>query len=72
MTRDNVLKVARKNGYEIREEPLKLSSIGRFDNLFLTSTSTKIMPLRSVDKIELPEATPALRGLMALFDESIR
>lgn len=72
VTRDNLLKLAGKHGYEIQEQPLKLTDIRDFDNVFLTSTSSKIMPIRSIDKQTWQEISPALRELMQLFDNFIR
>jgi len=46
VTRKSVLQVALQNGYEFFEKeigPLELSS---FDGAFLTSTSSKIMPIK--------------------------
>jgi branched-subunit amino acid aminotransferase/4-amino-4-deoxychorismate lyase len=72
VTRDNLLKVARKHGYEVREQSLQLAGIKEFDNVFLTSTSSKVMPIRSIDTFVWEEFSPPLRELMQLFDESIR
>jgi branched-subunit amino acid aminotransferase/4-amino-4-deoxychorismate lyase len=68
VTRDNVLKVAKQNGFTIKEQDLKLIDISRYDNLFLTSTPAKIMPIRSVDKHVWQEVSPDLRELMQRFD----
>jgi branched-subunit amino acid aminotransferase/4-amino-4-deoxychorismate lyase len=71
VTRDNVLKVAKQNGFTIEEKELKLTDVAHYDNLFLTSTSAKIMPVRSVDKHIWKELSPALKELMQQFDNSI-
>ncbi len=72
VTRDNLLRLARKHGYEVRERPLELKGIRDYDNAFLTSTSTKVMPVRSIDSIQWEGVSPELHELMRLFDESIR
>lgn len=71
VTRDNMLKAARKNDYKIQQKELKLDSIREYDNLFLTSTSTKIMPIKSVDDYEWESISPDLLRLMQIFDNSI-
>jgi branched-subunit amino acid aminotransferase/4-amino-4-deoxychorismate lyase len=72
VTRDNLLKLARKHDYEITERPLALKDIREYDNAFLTSTSTKVMPIRSIGKIVWGTVSPELRELMRLFDDFIR
>ena len=69
VTRDKILEIAMLNGFTVEEKDLKLSDITRYDNLFLTSTSAKIMPVRSVDKQAWAGVSPNLRDLMQLFDK---
>ncbi len=66
--RANVLAVAKKYGYEFHEEAIPLKSIDAFDGFFLTSTSSKILPINKIDdkNIHIPEA---LRELIKKFDE---
>ncbi len=68
VTRANVLRVAKKNGFDIVEEPLPLAGIKAFDGLCLTSTSSKIMPIRKIDDIEL-KVPEAMRELMKKYEE---
>lgn len=49
VTRDKVLQVARKHGYEITEQNITPAELAGYDGAFLTSTSSKIMPLISID-----------------------
>lgn len=66
--RNNVLSIAKKHGYEFREEPIPIKDIQSYDGLFLTSTSSKILPINRIDNtiINIPEA---LKELMGYFDE---
>ena len=65
--RKAVLKCAKEAGFELEEKDIPLSSVGEYDGAFLTSTSTKIMPIRSVGEITL--GIPAeLKELMVKFD----
>ncbi len=66
--RANVLAVAKKNGYAFREEAIPLKNIDAFDGFFLTSTSSKILPINKIDDtiIRIPTA---LRELMKIFDD---
>ncbi len=65
--RSNVLKIAKKNGYDIQEEPIPLSNISKYDGFFLTSTSNKILPIHRIDNtvIKIPDT---LKELMKHFD----
>lgn len=44
-----VLKVAKDHDYEIIQGSIPLDNLDRFDGAFVTSTSSKIMPARSID-----------------------
>lgn len=64
-----ILQVAKMNGFEFKEQPIPLESLGQYDAAFISSTSTKIMPLHSVDGFEFGDKPPALIELMQQFDE---
>jgi branched-chain amino acid aminotransferase len=68
VTRDKVIKVAESNGFKIIEKDLPLAELASYDGLFITSTSSKIMPIKSVDGLnfKIPEE---LINLMKLFNE---
>jgi branched-chain amino acid aminotransferase len=68
VTRDKVLQTARADGFEIVETEIKLSDINQYEGAFLTSTSSKIMPLRSVGEFVWDRTPDNLRGLMKSFD----
>jgi branched-chain amino acid aminotransferase len=70
VTRDNVLKTARWEGFTIEEAELPRDGLDRYDNLFLTGTSIKIMPVRSVDDFTWDEVSPELKQLMSRFDQA--
>lgn len=68
VTRDHVLKIAKENGFEIIENDIKPDDLANYDGFFLTSTSTKIMPIAQIDdkQFDIPDN---LRELMLRFDE---
>jgi branched-subunit amino acid aminotransferase/4-amino-4-deoxychorismate lyase len=68
VTRKHVLEVALKNGFSVEHEPVRLSNIAAYDCAFLTSTSTKIVPITSADTTSLRPASAALQRLMSLYD----
>ena len=67
VTRQTVIAVAKKNGFSIKEEKIPLNKIASLDGAFLTSTSSKIIPIRQIDLFQL--AIPAkLKDLMQMYD----
>jgi branched-chain amino acid aminotransferase len=67
VTRDHVLKLAKEQGFEIVHRPIPLDSLSSYDAAFLTSTSAKILPIRSVNDFTFGELTLPLRNLIHLF-----
>jgi branched-chain amino acid aminotransferase len=69
VTRDNVMQVSLHNGYEIKESNLSLTEINLYDAAFLTSTSSKIMPITSIDELIMPPIPAELKELINLFNK---
>jgi len=66
--RKAMLKVAKENNYEIIESNIKLEDIKSYDGAFVTSTSSKIIPIKSIDKIAL-NIPDSLKELMKLLND---
>jgi branched-subunit amino acid aminotransferase/4-amino-4-deoxychorismate lyase len=69
VTRQTVIEVAKKNGFKLVEGDIPLSKISDYDGAFLTSTSTKIIPINQIDDFIFPEIPGALKELMKLYDK---
>lgn len=69
VTRKHVIDVARHSGFRVIEQDIKLSDVGDYDGACLTGTPIKILPIRSIDKYVWPAVPPALRELMAAYDQ---
>jgi branched-subunit amino acid aminotransferase/4-amino-4-deoxychorismate lyase len=70
VTRDHVIQVARKAGFKLELTDILLDNVKQFDSVFLTSTSSKIMPLKSIDKATWDSPVSAeLAKLMRAFDD---
>lgn len=69
VTRKAVLNVAEESGYTRETKNILFTEIGDYDGAFITSTSSKIIPVRSVDGTRLRPPSQELRELMMLFDE---
>lgn len=68
VTRKHVLEVALSQGFTYIEAAISRTAVTGYDAAFLTSTSTKILPIKSVDEQKLPPIPDSLRILMKAFD----
>lgn len=69
--RKAVLKVASKNDFKIIETNIKLEDIKSYDGAFVTSSSSKIIPIKSINDVILnyPET---LKELMTLLNDFLQ
>ncbi len=63
ITRATVLKIARKAGYSIEERPFTLTEALKAKEVFLTGTTTFVMPVVQIDERPVANGTP---GTIAL------
>ena len=68
VTRRHVLEVARQTGFQVVEKDIKLTAIGDYDTACLTSTSSKILPIRVIDNHDFGMPTAVLKELVLGFD----
>jgi branched-subunit amino acid aminotransferase/4-amino-4-deoxychorismate lyase len=72
VTRSNVIKVAGKSGFTIHETAMRLNEVSHYESVFVTSTPSKIMPIRSIDKqVWIQPVSPALHELMKAYEHFI-
>ncbi|OKY27051.1 branched-chain amino acid transaminase [Thalassotalea sp. PP2-459] len=69
LTRDTVIQLARKLGYEVREEPVSRESLYLADEFFMTGTATEVVPVKSVDGLPVGSGTrgPITQAIQAAF-----
>ncbi|GEM_PF-113924 len=72
VTRKTVLFVAKKYGFKVQEKDILLAEIGQYDGAFLTSTSTKIIPIRQIDDFVFGEIPVKLKELMSTYDTFLK
>lgn len=73
ITRKKVIELAMRYDIPFREDTISIDDIGRLSGVFLTGTSPKILPVRSIDAITIPSPGCAIiRQLMERYDEEIR
>ncbi len=68
VTRKAVLKVAAEHGYTLEQQEIPFSEAIESPGAFITSTSTKIIPVRSIDGRALAPVPSELRELMDAYD----
>jgi len=67
VTRITLLAALKQHSIPLEERPLHESEISSQGGFFLTSTSTKVMPLRKLGPYDLP-IPPLIREIMKLYD----
>jgi branched-subunit amino acid aminotransferase/4-amino-4-deoxychorismate lyase len=67
VTQLTVRQVIKDLGIPLEERPLPAAELGQWQGAFLTSTSTKIMPLRQIDSTPLP-LSPLIDKLRLAYD----
>jgi branched-subunit amino acid aminotransferase/4-amino-4-deoxychorismate lyase len=61
-------KIAQAEGFTIKEAEINLAEIGEYDGAFITSTSTKIMPIIQIDDYSFTEIPNSVTSLMKAYD----
>ncbi len=69
ITRDSIIRLARDQGIEVREERIARERLYTADELFFTGTAAELTPIRSVDRIQVGEgrAGPVTQALQTRF-----
>lgn len=68
VTRQTVIIAAKKNGFTVKEGDISIKDLGKYEGAFLTSTSSKIIPLVKVNSFEYKEVSGNLKELMKIYD----
>lgn len=71
ITRNLLLKLFRKNNIPFREESVPVKSLKHYDAAFLSGTSPKVLPVRSIGEIQYITMHPLLQKIIHLYDEEI-
>jgi len=69
LTRDAVMVLAKDLGYEVREETISRDSLYLADEFFMTGTATEVVPVKSVDGIQVGTGSrgPVTKALQDAF-----
>ncbi len=72
ITRKTVLECAIKNNYSLVEQPLPFSKIFSYDGAFLTNTSGKIVPIKTINNQSFKEITKSIVQLKKLYNQYLK
>jgi branched-chain amino acid aminotransferase len=72
VTRRHVLQVAKEQGFSFKEARISPGDLKDFDGAFVTSTSSKIVPLSKVDDFSFPVIAPQVKDLIESFDRFLK
>jgi D-alanine transaminase len=70
ITREKVIKLAKTMGYSLVEKRVYLNEVFDADEIFLASTVSKIMPVKSVDNEHFNSFSKVARKLMLEFENT--
>lgn len=71
VTRRHVLALAQEHGYTLEEKLITPAELPEYDGAFLTSTSSKVLPIAQVDDFIFPHIHEPIRELNTLFSAYI-
>lgn len=74
ITREIVVDLCRDNDIDLREEPMTETELRRADELFLTGTTTEVVPITKLDgeKVGDGKPGPLTTRLMSLYSAAIQ
>lgn len=64
-------KVLQSTEYTLTYRDIPFTSIHEYDGMFLTSTSTKIMPVKKIDNKEYPSISDHIKALITIYEDKL-
>lgn len=71
ITRKHVMDICREKKIPLVEKEIPKSALAEYDSFFLTSTSSNILPVAQIDKVEFGVDDPVMRQIMKEFDDLV-
>jgi branched-chain amino acid aminotransferase len=71
VTRKHVINICREQNIPVLEKPIPKNTLGEYDTVFLTSTSSDVLPVARIDDHKFNVDNPLLKVLMKEFDELV-
>lgn len=64
-------KVIQKSDFKVKYRDISLKEIGNYEGMFISSTSSKIVPIKQIDNITFKTISPKIKELISLYDNSL-
>jgi len=71
VTRGEIIELAQKLKIKIQEVEYKYTDIDKLDGMFISGTSPKVLPIKSVNSIKLDPANKIIRSLVEEYNREI-
>lgn len=73
ITRKTVIRLAKEAGYTVKEQKVSVTALLNADEVFLTATNKKVLPITHVDEKQIADGQTGTvsRELLGLFEEEI-
>jgi branched-chain amino acid aminotransferase len=71
VTRMHVIRICGENKIPLLEQKVKHTEISGMDAVFLTGTTSRVLPVRSIDNITFDPAHPLIRRIMDAYNQEI-
>ena len=72
VTRKTIVHVLAQSGYTYREQKIPFKTVFQYDGAFLSSTSTKVMPIKTIDSHNFPSISDSLYGIISQYNDFLR
>lgn len=71
ITRGKVFDICRQQGIIIHETPVAYDEVGSMDGAFLTGTSPKVLPIKTLEETTYPSYNQVVRSIMTDYEQMI-
>lgn len=71
ITLQRILRVCEENQVPVCEAPIRVSELDTYDAAFISGTSPKVLPIRTIGELTLDVQNPVLRRVMELYNAEI-
>ncbi|MCK5171678.1 MAG: aminotransferase class IV family protein [Bacteroidales bacterium] len=71
ITRTNIIKICKENGINITEKKIHFSEFPEINSAFISGTSLKVLPVKTINNNTFNTKNPVLRKIMKLYDSLI-
>lgn len=71
ITRKQILNLCIENKIPFSEEKVHTSDLGKYDAVFISGTSRRVLPVKKINDLRVPVSHPLIKRLQDLFEEMV-